>query len=38
MLAARLISMTPALTTGIGKTIAATSKNGLAGRSQCIRW
>jgi len=38
MLAARLVSMPPALTTGIGKTIAASSKNGLTGRSQCIRW
>merc|ERR1719278_2571756 len=38
MLAARLISMPPALTTGIGKTIASSSKNGLTGRSQCIRW
>jgi len=39
MIAARLVSIPPAaFATGLGKTIGSASKNGLSGRSQCVRW
>jgi len=39
MIAARLVSIPPAaFATGFGKTIGSATKNGLSGRSQCVRW
>lgn len=38
MLAARFVSITPTLAAGFGRTLTSASKNGLTGRSQCVRW
>lgn len=39
MFAARLVAFTPGtLGTGFGRTVTSASKNGISGRSNCVRW